>query len=325
MMCPCGGKCVTNAEDVLGHLEHHHIPCKSCGKIDLKKFSSLSEQLELKNINSQWGRCKCGRRHLDAVMAHILKIMIDEGLRDKQANLRKVGTPLITPAYPLKGAPYLSEDSLVFLTDELNDKCALRIYKEVPEVKGILKGDLKDTVGMKDSTSTPHTYQLLAGCDMRCDVVQTPSGALCIYKNQSQVHLEFPKPFSTKITAVYNVLKKYKSPRVLDCTCGPGTLGIAALKAGSRKVVFNDIWYPAAWTTALNLEVNGFPTNLTRKKEGLIASGENFEVYCADIKELTSILNEKFEICLVDPFPGVDFKEAVKSVEKLADELIIIE
>ncbi|HMK54766.1 MAG TPA: 50S ribosomal protein L11 methyltransferase [Methanobacteriaceae archaeon] len=325
IMCPCGGKCINNAEDVLKHIDNLHVPCESCKKSNLKKFTPLSEQVNIKEINSTWGRCKCGRRHLDLVMAHVLKIMMDDGLRDEKSNLRKVGTPLITPAYPLKDAPYLLEDSLVFLTDKINEKCALRIYNKVPEVKGILKGDLKATVGMKDSESTPHTYQLLAGCDLRCDLVQTPDGALCIYKNQGQIHLEFSKPVSPKITALYKVLGKYDSPIVLDCTCGPGTLGIAALNAGARKVVFNDIWYPATWTTALNLEINGFPVQLTKEKEGLIASGENFQVYCADIKKLTSILTEKFDICLVDPFPGVNFKDAIKSVKGIAKEVIIIE
>ena len=45
-----------------------------------------------------------------------------------------------------------------------------------------------------------------------------------------------------KIENLIKVLEKYDKPTVLDCTCGPGTLGIAALKAGAGKVIFNDLW-----------------------------------------------------------------------------------
>ncbi len=55
----------------------------------------------------------------------------------------------------------------------MTKKCAERIINEIPEIKGVLKGDIKQTVGMKDSNSSPHVYKLLAGCDMRCDIVLT--------------------------------------------------------------------------------------------------------------------------------------------------------
>ncbi len=61
--------------------------------------------------------------------------------------------------------------------------------------------------------------------------------------------MEFSKPVSPKVEALKKVIEKYKNPSVLDCTCGPGTLGITCLKAGAKRVVFNDIWYPAAKMT----------------------------------------------------------------------------
>jgi hypothetical protein len=323
--CSCGNDCIKSGEEILKGLKNQYLPCKSCKTDDLKKFLPLKEQIELENIDNQWKLCKCGRRHLDHVMAHILKIMVEEGQRNINSTLRHVGTPLITPGYPLKGPPYLEKDSLILLTDDIDEKCSLRIYEEVPEVKGVLKGDLRVTVGVKDSESSPHTYQLLAGCDLRCDILETPSGPICIYKKQGQIHLEFPKPSNPKITALYQILNKYQNPSVLDCTCGPGTLGIAALKAGARKVVFNDIWYPATWITTLNLEVNGFPVNINQEKQGLIAEGENFQVYCADIRDLKSILDEKFDIGLIDPFPGVDFTEFSQAVQEMCHEVIIIQ
>lgn len=306
-------------------LENHYLPCESCPTSDLKKFLPLDEQIKVKEIDDQWKRCKCGLRHLDHVMVHILKIMMEEGWRNKKSTLRQVGTPLITPGYPLNDPPYLKSDSVVLLTNGIGEECALRIYEEVPEVKGVLKGDLKVTVGIKDSTSSPHTYQLLAGCDLRCDIVPTPSGPICIYKNQGQIHLEFSRPVNPKITALNQILGKYQNPSILDCTCGPGTLGIAALKAGAKKVVFNDIWYPAAWITAINLEVNGFPVKINEERPGLLAEGENFQVYCADIRDLELILDEKFDIGLIDPFPGVDFTEFSQAVREICHEMIIIQ
>ena len=97
--------------------------------------------------------------------------MIDEGIKDKKANLRNACIPLVTPGYPIDSVPYLPEDSLVILSNEVNKKCAETIVKEVGEVKGVLKGDMRKTVGIKDSSSDPHVYELLAGCDLRCDII----------------------------------------------------------------------------------------------------------------------------------------------------------
>lgn len=324
LRCSCGKHSIKSSEEVLKSLDNQNLPCQDCSMDDLKKFRPLREQVDLKDIDHQWKLCKCGRRHLDHVMAHVLKIMMEEGQRNSNSTLRHAGTPLITPGYPLKGPPYLEKDSMVLLTDEVEQKCALRIFEEVPEVRGVLKGDLKVTVGVKDSKISPHTYQLLAGCDLRCDVLETPSGPICVYKHQGQIHVEFPRPANPKINALFQVLNKYQKPSVLDCTCGPGTLGIAALKSGARKVVFNDIWYPAACITAVNLEVNGFPVNINQKREGLIAEGENIQVYCTDLRDLKSFLDEKFDIGVIDPFPGVDFTEFSQAMSEICQEVIII-
>lgn len=323
--CTCGKDCIESSAKVMKSLNIHYLPCKNCDTDDLEKFRPLNKQVELNDINDRWKSCPCGRRHLDHVMAHILMIMMEEKLRDGNSTLRQVGTPLLTIGCPLKGPPYLLKDSMVLLTDHINKKCSLRVYEEVPEVKGVLKGDMRVTVGLKDSESLPNTYQLMAGCDLRCDILETPSGQIYIYKNQGQIHLEFPKPLNPKITALYKTFNKYQNPSILDCTCGPGTLGIFALKAGARKVVFNDIWYPAAEMTAINLEVNGFPVNFLKQEPGLIAEGENFQVYCTDIRDLKSFLDEKFDIGVIDPFPGVDFTELSHSVREMCHEVIIIQ
>lgn len=257
-------------------------------------------------------------------MSHVLKIMINEGIKDKKANLRNSCIPLVTPGYLTDSVPYLPKGSLVILSDKVDKKCAERIITEVREVRGVLKGDIRKTVGIKDSDSNPHVYELLAGCDLRCDIVQTPYGALGIYKYQREIHIEFPQVKSPKIEILEKALKDYDKPTVLDCTCGPGTLGIACLKANAQKVVFNDIWSPAIEITLINLEANGFPVKFSGSEKGLIASGDKFEVYNMDVRELTNYLDEKFDICIIDTFPGVDTIEFVEAGEKLGKKVVVV-
>lgn len=322
--CRCGDKCIRQVSEALEDIELFYKPCNDCKTEKIRKFSPLAEQIDLDEMDNHFGSCKCEKRQLDIVMAHVLKIMIEEGIKDKNANLRNACIPLVTPGYPTYSVPYLPENSLVILSSEVDKRCAEKIIKEVREVKGVLKGDARKTVGIKDSDSNPHVYELLAGCDLRCDIVQTPYGALGIYKYQHEIHIEFPTVESPKIEILKETLKNEDKPSVLDCTCGPGTLGIACLKAGARKVVFNDIWKPAIETTLINLETNGFPVKLSGSEEELIASGDEFEVYSMDIRELTNFLDEKFDICIVDTFPGVDTTEFVEAASKLGKRVVVI-
>lgn len=324
MRCRCGDTCIRPISEALKDIELFYKPCDDCKTEEVKKFSPLAEQINLDEINNHFGSCKCGKRHLDIVMSHVLKVMIDEGIKDKKANLRNACVPLVTPGYPTDSAPYLPKGSLVILSNEVDKKCAETIIKEVGEVRGVLKGDIRKTVGIKDSDSNPHVYELLAGCDLRYDIIQTPYGALGIYKYQHEIHIEFPRIKSPKIEILEKALKGYDRPIVLDCTCGPGTLGIACLKAGARKVVFNDIWNPAIETTLINLEANGFPVKLSGNKDKLIAYGDKFKVYSMDIRELTNSLDEKFDICIIDTFPGVDTTEFVEATSKLGKKVVVI-
>lgn len=322
--CRCGSNCIKSRSDVLKNFKGLYNPCNNCEEFKLKKFSPLTKQMDVNLLDTNFKRCTCGRRYLDVVMAHILKVMMDEGVKDADSTLRNVCVPLITPAYPLDNIPHLLDNSLVILAKDMDRRCAKRILAEIPEVKGVLKGDLKDTVGVKDSESSPITYELLGGCDLRCDLVNTPWGVLCLYKYQGQIHIEVPKPLSPKVKELKKILSKYDPTKVLDCTCGPGTLGLAALSAGARRVVFNDIWYPACQMTEMNLEINGFPVTIKGDGEGLIAVGDNFEVYCSDVKDLKHVLSEKFDVCLVDVFPGVDTNDFRKSLEGICREVVII-
>ncbi|AKB53100.1 RNA methyltransferase related protein [Methanosarcina barkeri 227] len=324
MRCRCGDTCIRPISEALKDIELFYKPCKDCKTEKIKKFSPLAEQINLDEIDNDFGSCKCGKRHLDIVMSHVLKIMINEGIKDKKANLRNSCIPLVTPGYLTDSVPYLPKGSLVILSDKVDKKCAERIITEVREVRGVLKGDIRKTVGIKDSDSNPHVYELLAGCDLRCDIVQTPYGALGIYKYQREIHIEFPQVKSPKIEILEKALKDYDKPTVLDCTCGPGTLGIACLKANAQKVVFNDIWSPAIEITLINLEANGFPVKFSGSEKGLIASGDKFEVYNMDVRELTNYLDEKFDICIIDTFPGVDTIEFVEAGEKLGKKVVVV-
>jgi len=333
LSCKCGKNCIDISSQVLNNIGSFYKPCAQCSNFQLKKFKPLQEQIQIEQIDSTWGKCECGKRHLDTVMAHVLKIMIEEGIKPPKSTLRMVGTPLITPGYPTPYTPYLPKKSLIILFEEMDEKCAKRIFKEVKEIKGVLKGDPKKTVGKKDFNSNSYVYELLVGCDMRCDIVPSPQGDICIYKNQKDIHIEFSRSRSFKIEKIMRSQIKYEAPNILDSTCGPGTLGIAALKSGASKVVFNDIWPPAIEMTLLNLEVNGFKfefvndldeINNSGKSESIIASGEKFEVYCMDVRDLATVLKEKFDIGIIDTFPGVENKDIAESLNEFCHEIIVI-
>jgi hypothetical protein len=325
--CNCtNGNCIKSSEEVLKNLDNQYKPCVECKDFNFKKFRPISDQIDLSYINSQLGRCRCEHRHLDVVMAHVAKILIEEGISDMNLTLRKVGKPLLTPGYPINNIPYLPKRSMVILFPSINHITAERIVNEVQEVKGVLKGDIKNTIGIEDSDKDAKTYELLSGCDIRCDVINTANEPICIYKPQRKIHIEIAKPVSPKIIALEKSMTKYENPKILDCTCGPGTLGIAALKLGASKVVFNDLWYPAATTTLMNLEINNFPVlSQTDNQKGLIGIGKKFEVYCMDVRDLKNSLSEKFDIGLVDAFPGVDYSSFVNAVHKICEEVVILD
>lgn len=322
--CRCGGACIKPASIILNEIEQFYSPCAKCKTPKLKKFSPLKRQINLDIINPDFGSCDCGKRHLDVVISQVLKIMIEEGVKDKKSSLRNTCTPLITPAFPLNFVPYLPENSMVVLSEDVTKECAERIINEVIEVKGVLKGDLRETVGIKDINFNPNVYELLAGCDIRCDIVQTPYGTLCIHKYQGKVHIEVPRAKSPKIEIIKRVLDKYDSPSVIDCTCGPGTLGIACLKAGARRVVFNDLWFPAVTMTAINIEANGFPVDFWNPKRNVVAEGENFKAYSMDIRELGEVIDEEFDICIIDAFPDVDTTDFEEAASKLGKKVLVI-
>ncbi|MDI9618090.1 50S ribosomal protein L11 methyltransferase [Methanothermobacter sp.] len=289
-------------------LEGYYDPCEGCINPGFRKFRPIMEQV----TESALEECECGRRHLDSVMAQVSMILIENGVIPKNSRLRDAGVPLITPAFPLKSAPFLPADSLVLLTPGASVEAAELIINDVPEVKGVIRGDPSVTPGVIDSYRIPEVYDLLAGCDMRCDIIETPAGSMSIYRRQSRLHIEFSGRKNKKIEFAAREILSIRPETVLDATCGPGTLGIFALMAGADRVVFNDIWRDACEMTHLNLQINGF-----RK--------ERFRIYSEDIRKLPEILDEKFDLCIVDPFPGVDVKEFLDAAGKLAERILLIQ
>jgi hypothetical protein len=270
--CSCGNSCIITSEEIEKSLSSND-PCPQCSESNIKKFKSLSEQVFLDNINNEFGKCTCGKRPLDSVMAHVLKTMLDLNIDIGKDTLRNGPTPLITPFYTSKNFPFICENSLIILDDRLEKEHGEYITHNIKEVKGVLKGNSNDTVGIKDSNSSAIAYELLSGCDIRCDIIKSPLEPIAINKIQHLSYLEFPKSMENKIMKLCSYIKskhytgeKIANLKILDGTCGNGSLGIFLLKYGVEKVIFNDIWYPATVTSTINIESNGFKTDFFNSK-----------------------------------------------------------
>jgi hypothetical protein len=153
--------------------------------------------------------------------------------------------------------PFLPAKSLLLLSGKVREKAARRIVSEVPEVRGVVKtaAYIPGLVSF-DPSKTPQVYTLLAGCDVRADIYPLATGPLVIYKQQSLIHVEFPRAGYPKLRSVATHLQTPHVPFFVDACSGSGTLGLAAACFGVRHVVLNDAWYASAFWSAFNLEVN---------------------------------------------------------------------
>lgn len=293
-------------------MDKRYEPCNQCDKKTLKKAIPIKRQLDITKVDQNFKRCPiCNKRHIDYVMAHVLKIMIENEYLSSNSSIRKVGTPLITPAIFLKSSPYLPANSLVLIIKDIDENTATAIYESVPEIKGIIKGDINKTVGQVTDKSMIHNYELLAGCDVRCDIQQTPTGNICLLKPQSKIHIEYPKEQSPKIMDVDTILDKYDKPTVLDALCGAGTLGIYALTKNAQKVHFNDVYDVAVDTTHTNLKLNNIPSS-------------RYTISNENINQLVDTIDEKFDVGLIDAFPNVDIQEFKSSLKKVCKDVYVI-
>lgn len=337
MKCPtCNGDCVKPAEEVLGRIYEMYMACASCPPDPL--FNKIAPFLE--KIGNNDGRCgKCGKRHLDFVTGNVLTVLKQNGLYPDDASLKEVGTPLIAFGYQVPYPPRLGNKSLVLIMDSITKEAAGEIVALVPEVKGVIKrkGLQSQSVGILDVTSVPHTYELLAGCDMRCDVVSSSFGELCIYKNQSKIHIEFNNTKIQKIEELY-FKGEFDDASVVDALCGPGTLGLLSVLAGARKVLLNDAWLPAVRNAILNIKANskalGVKINFEAEEHGkltgdepvLLAKAEGraeVMVYHGDARKLGGIIKE-CSVCLIDAFPSVNPAEFMIACRDFSKNVAVI-
>ena len=337
MKCPtCKGNCVLPAETILDELFDMYIACGSCPPEPVFDKSTPFHE----TIDENSGRCQeCGKRHIDYVIGNVLTLLKERGFFPDDAPLKDVGTPLIAVGFQIPYPPRLGNDSLILIMDSVTAELAGEIIRSIPEIKGVIKrtGSQSQSIGILDTDSTPHTYELLAGCDMRCDVVASSFGELCIYKNQSKIHIEFNNTKIAKIEELY-FKGELDNSVVVDGFCGPGTLGLLAVLGGAKKVILNDAWLPAIRNTILNIKANsgilGVDIELeTPDYDTLIgdepvllarASGTSeILVYHGDIKKLDSVV-DGCDICIIDTFPSVNPAEFIQHCREIAKKVVVI-
>jgi hypothetical protein len=268
-------------------------------------------------------------------MLDVLNILVEMGLRDKEDNLRSVGSPLIAVGYPLAYPPRLGPKSLIVTGERLSKDAADAILRGVTEVKGVILSS--GVPGVVDSKAGSREWSLLAGCDTRGDVVQSLFGELVIYKSQSKIHIEFPRQSAPKMKILESLYFDGKIIDVLDGLCGPGTLGLMCVLAGARRVVLNDIWLPAVENVVLNLEANKeilgiedierleHPTDALASEPVLVAEASGaceIEVYHSDLKRLFSKARPA-STCLIDHFPGSDTHQLEEACRCCAKTVIV--
>lgn len=308
--CSCGKDCITDFKN-LDEKNEKLYECDKCEDIQIKKFSPLKELIDFNELNGNYKKCSCGKRPLDIVMSHILKIMIEEEIVPEKATLRRNSpVPLSDFYYSSFNPQFINENTLILLHPDFTLKVAERLMDEVPEVKGILKGSPQETVGQFNKDSEIKHFELLAGCDVQTNVMRTLiRGKIIINKKQSQQHIEVATTTESKLVKLHNYLKnnEIKKGVAIDAMCGSGALGIYLLKFGFEKVIFNDIYPQAIENLKENLEVNGI--------------SEGYEIHNKAFEDLEV---EHADICIVDPFPKDEAEEIIKKAEEIADFVIII-
>lgn len=316
MKCPvCEMDCVRSAEDIIAALPTFFLPCSGCSVRSLDKRAPLPDL-------SYAPVCTCGKRFIDEVFANLYVIMVEEGDLSRTDPLLAVGSPLIHPGFAMERPPFLPEKSLVLLSRKVTKRSADRMVEEVPEIRGVVRtGNFIPGLAGAELDTVPRVYELLAGCDVRADVFFLRSGALVLYKQQSLIHIEFPRGNDPKIRFVEEHVGNPPIKSLVDACCGVGTLGLAAACLGVPHVIMNDAWYASAFWAAFNLEVNRRSLHCSRirifeqfeemrthpvAKEPLkIAETEGdqvIEVYQGDFRLLHNIMPAPPDVTILDLF-----------------------
>lgn len=285
--------------------------CEKCQDVQVKKFSPLKELIDLDVLDGEYMKCECGKRPLDIVMSHILKIMIESEIVPEKATLRRNSpVPLSAFYYSSLNPQFIAEDTLILLHKDFTKDVALRLINEVPEVKCVLKGSPQIPTGQFDKDSPINHFEILEGDDEQINVMRTLlKEKVVIVKNQSKHHIEVAMTTEQKLLSLHNYLNNngIKKGVAIDAMCGLGALGIYLLKCGFEKVIFNDINPEMIETLRKNLKINGI--------------GGGFEIYNEAFEDLDV---EHADLCVIDAYPGVDISEITEKAEKVADNVIII-
>jgi len=332
---PGEGEKVRPAEEVLASLNALYMACPRCPKEPaLDKSASFAD---LAAMEGRRQRCSgCGRAPLDLVMMEAMEVLVDQNLRTKTDSLRSIGWPLVEVGYPLAYPPRLGQKELIIVGENLTKDAAAEIVELVPEVKGVIGGG--GVPGVVDLRAAPHSWELLAGSGLRCDVVSSLIGELVIYKHQSKIHVEFPRQAAPKMKILEELYFRGKLTTIADVLCGPGTLGLVAALAGAERVVLNDAWLPAVEDAILNLEANRSILGIEKIERPEIPAGEvgaesvlaaeafgkscKIEVYFGDAERLFSRA-EPTDLCLIDPFPGMNFNRIAEAC-RVCGEVVVV-
>lgn len=285
--------------------------CENCQDIQIKKFSPLKDLIDFDELDDDYKRCVCGKRPLDVVMSHILKIMIEEEVVGENATLRRNSPiPLADFYYSTLNPQFIGKDTLILVHPDFTKQCGLRLMDEVSEVKGVLKGSGQDVVGQFDKNSDINHFELLAGDDTQTNVMRTLlKEKIILTKSQSKQHIEVAMTTEQKLLQLHNYLENNNIEKgvAVDGMCGCGALGIYLLKYGFKKVIFNDIYGEAIESLKQNLELNEIT--------------EDYEIHNEAFEDLKT---DHVDLCVIDAYPKADISEIQKKAEEIADNVLII-
>ena len=285
--------------------------CEKCSDVQIKKFSPLKDLIDFEILDGEYMRCECGKRPLDIVMSHILKIMIEEGIVPEKATLRRNSpVPLSGFYYSSLNPQFIGKKTLILLHPDFTKDVASRLIGEVPEVKCVLKGSPQSTVGQLDKDSQISHFEILEGDDAQINVMRTLiQEKIVLVKRQSRHHIEVAVTTEDKLVRLHNYLNNnnIKKGTAIDGMCGLGALGIYLLKCGFEKVIFNDVNPEMIEALKNNLEINGI--------------SDGYEIFNEAFEDLEF---GDADLCVIDAFPGVDVEEIVKKAEKMAENVIVI-
>ena len=285
--------------------------CDNCQDIQIKKFSPIADYADFDKLDDDYGRCVCGKRPIDVVMAHILKIMVEEKIVPETATLRRNSpVPLSNFYYSSLNPQFLNKKSLILLHPDFNKQTASKLINNVSEVACVLKGSPQDTVGIFDRNSTINHFEILEGDDTQINVMRTLLDEnIILVKNQSKHHIEVAMTTEQKLVQLHNYLRNndIKTGTAIDAMCGLGALGIYLLEYGFEKVIFNDINPEMTESLKQNLEINGLH--------------DNYEIYNEAFEDLKI---DKADLCVIDAFPNADISKIKEKAEEMADNVIII-